>query len=317
VRTASSALKSKDLLGIEPLTPEEIDLILDTAEGFKEVSERPVKKVPALRGQLVINLFMEASTRTRVSFEIAEKRLSADTLNFSASGSAVEKGETLIDTAENLVAMHPNMIVMRHKHPGSPKMLAERFPNIAIINAGDGAHEHPTQALLDAFTIRERLGRLQGVNVSIVGDIKFSRVVRSNIHLLTKMKANVTLAGPPSLMPVEIEKLGGGVRVVHSLDEALEGADVIMMLRIQLERQGKLSFPSLREYYNTFGLTRDRLARAKKGVLVMHPGPMNRGVEIASDVADDPQYSVILDQVTNGVAIRMAVLYLLGGAHEE
>ena len=313
MRTASSALKSKDLLGIEPLTPEEIELILDTAEGFKEVSERPVKKVPALRGQLVINLFMEASTRTRVSFEIAEKRLSADTLNFSASGSSVEKGETLIDTAENLVAMHPNMIVMRHKHPGSAAMLAARFPNISVINAGDGAHEHPTQALLDAFTIRERLGRLSGVNVSIVGDIKYSRVVRSNIHLLTKMKANVTLASPPSLMPVEIEKMG--VRVVHTLDEALEGADVVMMLRVQLERQGKLSFPSLREYYNTFGLTRERLARAKKGVLVMHPGPMNRGVEIASDVADDPNCSVILDQVTNGVAVRMAVLYLLGGAH--
>ena len=201
MRTASSSLRSKDLLGIETLTPEEIDLILDTAEGFKEVSERPVKKVPALRGQLVINLFMEASTRTRVSFEIAEKRLSADTLNFSASGSSVEKGETLIDTADNLVAMHPNMIVMRHKHPGSAKMLAERYPNISIINGGDGAHEHPTQALLDAFTIRERLGRLQGVNVTIVGDIKYSRVVRSNIHLLTKMKANVTLAGPPSRWP--------------------------------------------------------------------------------------------------------------------
>ncbi|MGZ5474571.1 MAG: aspartate carbamoyltransferase catalytic subunit, partial [Thermoanaerobaculia bacterium] len=306
MRASSTALRSKDLLGIEPLTPEEIELILDTAEGFKEVSERPVKKVPALRGQLVINLFMEASTRTRVSFEIAEKRLSADTLNFSASGSSVEKGETLIDTADNLVAMHPNMIVMRHKHPGSAKMLAERYPTISIINGGDGAHEHPTQALLDAFTIRERLGRLNGVNVTIVGDIKYSRVVRSNIHLLTKMKANVTLAAPPSLMPVEIEKLG--VRVVHSLDEAIEGADVIMMLRIQLERQGKLSFPSLREYYNTFGLTRDRLRRAKKGVLVMHPGPMNRGVEIASEVADGP-YSVILEQVANGVAVRMAVLY--------
>ena len=312
MRTASSALRSKDLLGIEPLTPEEITLILDTAEGFKEVSERPVKKVPALRGQLVINLFMEASTRTRVSFEIAEKRLSADTLNFSASGSSVEKGETLIDTADNLVAMHPNMIVMRHKHPGSAKMLAERYPNISIINGGDGAHEHPTHALLDAFTMRERLGRLAGLNVTIVGDIKFSRVVRSNIHLLTKMKANVTLAAPPTLIPTEIEKMG--VRVVHSLDEAIEGADVVMMLRIQLERQGKLSFPSLREYYNTFGLTRERLSRAKKGVLVMHPGPMNRGVEIASDVADDPNYSVILDQVTNGVAVRMAVLYLLGGA---
>src|SRR5712691_1815021 len=311
MRTQTS-LRSKDLLGIEPLTPEEITLILDTAEGFKEVSERPVKKVPALRGQLVINLFMEASTRTRVSFEIAEKRLSADTLNFTASGSSVEKGETLIDTAENLVAMHPDMIVIRAKHPGAPKMLADRLPNVSIINAGDGAHEHPTQALLDAFTIRERLGRLAGVNVSIIGDIAHSRVVRSNIHLLTKMKAKVTVAGPPTLMPFEIEKLG--VRVVHSLDEAIEGADVVMMLRIQLERQGKLSFPSLREYYNTFGLTPERLRRAKKDAIIMHPGPMNRGVEIASDVADGP-WSVILDQVTNGVAVRMAVLYLLGGAH--
>jgi aspartate carbamoyltransferase catalytic subunit len=311
LRTQSSSLRSKDLLGIETLTPEEITLILDTAEGFKEVSERPVKKVPALRGQLVINLFMEPSTRTRVSFEIAEKRLSADTLNFTASGSSVEKGETLIDTAQNLMAMHPDMIVMRHKHPGSPKMLADRLP-ASVINAGDGAHEHPTQALLDAFTIRERLGRLQGMNVSIIGDIAHSRVVRSNIHLLTKMKANVTLAAPPTLMPVEIEKMG--VRVVNSLDEALEGADVVMMLRIQFERQGKLSFPSLREYYNTFGLTPERLRRAKPGVIVMHPGPMNRGVEIASDVADGP-YSVILEQVTNGVAVRMAVLYLLAGGH--
>ena len=311
MRAATSALRTKDLLGIEPLTPEEITLILDTAEGFKEVSERPVKKVPALRGQLVINLFMEASTRTRVSFEIAEKRLSADTLGFSASGSSVEKGETLIDTAENLMAMRPDMIVLRHKYPGAAKMLAERLP-AAIINAGDGAHEHPTQALLDAFTIRERLGRLAGVNISIIGDIAHSRVVRSNIHLLTKMKANVTLAAPPTLMPYEIEKMG--VRVVHSLAEAIEGADVIMMLRIQLERQGKLSFPSLREYYNTFGLTPDRLRRAKDDVIVIHPGPMNRGVEIASDVADGP-WSVILDQVTNGVAVRMAVLYLLGGAH--
>jgi aspartate carbamoyltransferase catalytic subunit len=311
VRAQTSALRSKDLLGIEPLTPEEITLILDTAEGFKEVSERPVKKVPALRGQLVINLFMEASTRTRVSFEIAEKRLSADTLNFAASGSSVEKGETLIDTAQNLMAMHPDMIVIRHKHPGSAKMLADRLP-ASVINAGDGAHEHPTQALLDAFTIRERLGRLQGVNVSIIGDIAHSRVVRSNIHLLTRMKANVTLASPPSLMPAEIERMG--VRVVNTLDEAIEGADVIMMLRIQLERQGKLSFPSLREYYNTFGLTPERLRRAKPNVIVMHPGPMNRGVEIASDVADGP-WSVILEQVTNGVAVRMAVLYLLAGGH--
>jgi aspartate carbamoyltransferase catalytic subunit len=311
MRTNTTTLRSKDLLGIEPLTPEEISLILDTAEGFKEVSERPIKKVPTLRGQLVINLFMEASTRTRVSFEIAEKRLSADTLSFSASGSAVEKGETLIDTAKNLMAMHPDMIVIRHKHPGSPKMLADVLP-ASIINAGDGAHEHPTQALLDAFTIRERLGRLAGVNISIVGDISHSRVVRSNIHLLTKMKANLTLAGPPTLMPAEIEKMG--VRVVHSLDEALEGADVVMMLRVQLERQGKLSFPSLREYYNTFGLTEQRLKRAKDDVVIMHPGPMNRGVEIDSNVADGP-YSVILEQVTNGVAVRMAVLYLLGGGH--
>ncbi|HEY2323546.1 MAG TPA: aspartate carbamoyltransferase catalytic subunit [Thermoanaerobaculia bacterium] len=308
----ASGLRTKDLLGIETLTPDEINLILDTAEGFKEVSERPVKKVPALRGQLVINLFMEASTRTRVSFEIAEKRLSADTLNFAASGSSVEKGETLIDTAANLMAMRPDMIVIRHKHPGAPKMLAERLP-ASIINAGDGAHEHPTQALLDAFTIRERLGRLKGVNVSIIGDIAHSRVVRSNIHLLTKMGANVTVAGPPSLIPTAIEKMG--VRVAHSLDKAIDGADVIMMLRIQLERQGKLSFPSLREYYNTFGLTEARLKKAKKSVIVMHPGPMNRGVEIASDVADNPERSVILEQVTNGVAVRMAVLYLLGGAH--
>jgi len=313
MRTSTSSLRSKDLLGIEALLPDEIDLILDTAEGFKEVSERPVKKVPALRGQLVINLFMEASTRTRVSFEIAEKRLSADTLNFTASGSSVEKGETLIDTAENLVAMHPDMIVIRAKHPGAPKMLADRLPNVSIINAGDGSHEHPTQALLDAFTIRERLGRLAGVNVSIIGDIAHSRVVRSNIHLLTKMKANVTVAAPPTLIPCDIGKMG--VRVVHSLDEAVEGADVIMMLRIQLERQGKLSFPSLREYYNTFGLTPERLARANSEAIIMHPGPMNRGVEIASDVADDPRRSVILEQVTNGVAVRMAVLYLLGGAH--
>jgi aspartate carbamoyltransferase catalytic subunit len=313
MRTSDSALRSKDLLGIESLTPQEIQLILDTAEGFKEVSERPIKKVPALRGQLVINLFMEASTRTRVSFEIAEKRLSADTLNFGASGSSVEKGETLVDTAMNLMAMRPDMIVVRDRHPGAPKMLAERLP-ASIINAGDGAHEHPTQALLDAFTIRERIGRLKDLNISIVGDVAHSRVVRSNIHLLTKMGANVTLAAPPTLMPVEIEKLG--VRVVHSLDEALEGAEVVMMLRMQLERQGRLRFPSLREYFNTFGLTPERLKLAREDVIVMHPGPMNRGVEIASDVADGP-FSVILEQVTNGIAVRMAVLYLLAGGPGE
>jgi len=311
MRSTAMSLRSKDLLGIEPLTPEEITLILDTAESFREVSERPIKKVPTLRGKLVINFFMEASTRTRVSFEIAEKRLSADTLSFSASGSSVEKGETLIDTAQNLMAMQPDMIVMRHKHPGSPKMLAELLP-ASIVNAGDGAHEHPTQALLDAFTIRERLGRLEGLNISIIGDIAHSRVVRSNIHLLTKMKANVTLAAPPTLIPTQVDRLG--VRVVHSMDEALEGADVVMMLRMQLERQGKMLFPSLREYFNTFGLTPERLKRANEGALVMHPGPMNRGVEISSDVADGP-YSVILDQVTNGIAVRMAVLYLLAGGH--
>lgn len=311
MRSTAMSLRSKDLLGIEPLTPEEITLILDTAESFREVSERPIKKVPTLRGKLVINFFMEASTRTRVSFEIAEKRLSADTLSFSASGSSVEKGETLIDTAQNLMAMQPDMIVMRHKHPGSAKMLADLLP-ASLINAGDGAHEHPTQALLDAFTIRERLGRLEGLNVSIIGDIAHSRVVRSNIHLLTKMGAKVTLSAPPTLMPMEVERLG--VRVVHSLDEALEGADVVMMLRMQLERQGKMLFPSLREYFNTFGLTPERLKRANNGALVMHPGPMNRGVEISSDVADGP-YSVILDQVTNGIAVRMAVLYLLAGGH--
>lgn len=311
MRSTAMSLRSKDLLGIELLTPEEITLILDTAESFREVSERPIKKVPTLRGKLVINFFMEASTRTRVSFEIAEKRLSADTLSFSASGSSVEKGETLIDTAQNLMAMQPDMIVMRHKHPGSAKILADLLP-ASIINAGDGAHEHPTQALLDAFTIRERLGRLDGVNISIIGDIAHSRVVRSNIHLLTKMGASVTLAAPPTLIPMEIERLG--VRVVHSLDAALEGADVVMMLRIQLERQGKMLFPSLREYFNTFGLTPERLERANDGVLVMHPGPMNRGVEISSDVADGP-YSVILEQVTNGIAVRMAVLYLLAGGH--
>src|SRR5258706_7627835 len=230
MRTSTSALRSKDLVGIEPLLPDEIDLILDTAEGFKEVSERPVKKVPALRGQLLIHLFMEACTRTRVSFEIAQKRLSADTLNFTASGSSVEKGETLIDTAENLVAMHPDMIVIRAKHPGAPKMLADRLPNVSIINAGDGSHEHPTQALLDAFTIRERLGRLAGVNVSIIGDIAHSRVARSNTHFFPKSTANVTYAAPPTLNPVQAEKLR--VRIALTLSEANDGAAVIMLLSI-------------------------------------------------------------------------------------
>jgi len=300
----------RDLLGIEDLDRSEIERLLDTADHMREIGEREVKKVPTLRGRTIINLFFEPSTRTKASFEIAGKRLSADVINFSPSSSSTKKGESILDTAKTLEAMDADAVIVRHEVSGVPRRIAEVL-EAPVINAGDGAHEHPTQALLDAFTIRERLGRLQGVNVTIVGDIKYSRVVRSNIHLLTKMKANVTLAAPPTLLPTEIDKMG--VRVVHNLDEAIEGADVVMMLRIQLERQGKLSFPSLREYYNTFGLTRERLRRAKEGVLVMHPGPMNRGVEIASEVADDPHVSVILDQVTNGVAVRMAVLYLLAG----
>lgn len=303
----------KDLLGIAELSAEEIRTILDTAESFREVAERPIKKVPTLRGKTVVNLFFESSTRTRSSFEIAEKRLSADGLNFSASTSALTKGESLVDTALNLQAMAPDLIVIRHAYPGAPHMLARRL-KAGVINAGDGAHEHPTQALLDAFTIRQRKGKIRGLEVSIVGDIEHSRVVRSNIHLLTKLGAKVTVAGPRTLMPVELEPLG--VRVVHSIDEAIEGADVIMMLRIQLERQGRMLFPSTREYFNLFGLTAERMARAKEDAIVMHPGPMNRGVEIASDVADGP-FSVILEQVTNGVAVRMGVLYLLSGVRSE
>jgi aspartate carbamoyltransferase catalytic subunit len=307
-KPAVTSLRRKDLLGIAELSPEEIALVLDTAEAMKEVGSRPIKKVPALRGKTVVNLFFEPSTRTRTSFEIAEKRLSADTLSVAIGTSSVVKGETLADTALNLEAMSPDMIVLRHSSSGACHLLS-RICRSAIVNAGDGTNEHPTQALLDALTIRERKGRLQGLKVAIIGDLLHSRVLRSNIHLLTKMKANVTLAAPPTLLPSEVEKMG--VRVVHNLDDAIDGADVVMMLRIQLERQGKLSFPSLREYYNTFGLTRERLRRARPNAIVMHPGPMNRGVEIASDVADNPERSVILEQVTNGVAVRMAVLYLL------
>ncbi len=303
----------KDLLGIADLSPAEISLILDTAESFREVSERPIKKVPTLRGKTVLNLFFESSTRTRSSFEIAEKRLSADTVNFSSSGSSLSKGESLIDTARNLQAMAPDLIVIRHGHPGVPHMLARRVA-AGVINAGDGAHEHPTQALLDAFTIRQHKGRLEGLKVAIVGDIEHSRVVRSNIHLLTKMGAQVTVAGPRTMMPVEIDAMGAAV--AYTLEDAIRGVDVVMMLRIQLERQSKLLFPSIKEYFNLFGLTRERLKLAKRDVIVMHPGPMNRGVEIASDVADGTD-SVILEQVANGVAVRMAVLYLLSGAHGE
>jgi aspartate carbamoyltransferase catalytic subunit len=303
----------KDLLGIAELSVPEIELILSTARSFAEVGERPIKKVPTLRGKTVINLFFESSTRTRSSFEIAEKRLSADSLNFSASGSALSKGESLIDTAMNLQAMAPDLIVIRHAYAGTPHMLAKRL-KAGVINAGDGAHEHPTQALLDAYTILQHKKSLSGLKVAIVGDIEHSRVVRSNIHLLTKMGAKVTVAGPRTLMPVAIETMG--VTVAYTLDEAIEDADVIMMLRIQLERQGRMAFPSVKEYFQLFGLNSERLQRAKEDVIVMHPGPMNRGVEIASELADGPA-SVILEQVTHGISVRMAVLYLLSGVHEE
>ncbi len=302
----------KDLVGIADLSVEEIELILDTADSFQEVSQRSIKKVPTLRGKTVLNLFFEPSTRTRSSFELAEKRLSADALNFSGSGSALSKGESLIDTARNLEAMAPDLVIIRHQHPGVPHMLAQRLES-GVINAGDGAHEHPTQALLDAFTIRQHKGRLAGLAVTIVGDIEHSRVVRSNIHLLVKMGAQVTVAGPRTMMPAAVEKLG--VRVSYDLDEALTDADVVMMLRVQLERHGQSLFPSTREYFQLFGLTQARLAQAKDDAIVMHPGPMNRGVEISSAVADG-KTSVILEQVANGVAVRMAVLYLLSLAQQ-
>jgi aspartate carbamoyltransferase catalytic subunit len=302
-------LKSRHLLGTQDLAPEEIHMILDTADSFAEISQREIKKVPTLRGQTVINLFFEPSTRTRTSFELAEKRLSADSLNFSAGTSSVVKGETLLDTARNLEAMNPDFIVMRHGMPGAPHFLS-RVCRSSIINAGDGAHEHPTQALLDAYTIRQRKKRIEGLKVVIVGDILHSRVVRSNVFLLRKLGAHVTLVGPSTLMPLGVEEMG--VSVSHRMDEAVEGADVIMMLRIQMERQGKGYFPTVREYFSLFGLTEERVRRAGPDVIIMHPGPINRGVEIASSVADGP-YSVILEQVTNGIAVRMAVLYLLAG----
>ena len=303
----------KDILGIREMSVSEIELILDTAESFKEVSAREIKKVPTLRGKTVINLFFEASTRTRTSFEIAAKRLSADTINISASSSSVVKGETLIDTAKNLEAMNPDCIVIRHSASGAPHLLA-RLMRVPVINAGDGAHEHPTQALLDLFTVREKRGRLAGLNVAIVGDILHSRVARSNIHGFTKMGAEVHLAGPQTMRPAEVERLG--VRWHTSLREVIPRADVIMMLRIQLERQGGGFFPTLREYSRFFGLNLELLKAAKPEVLIMHPGPMNRGVEISPEVADGP-FSVILEQVSNGVAVRMALLYLLVGGERE
>ena len=314
-KQAVTALRRKDLLGIAELSPGEIELVLDTAEAMKDVGTRPIKKVPALRGKTVVNLFYEPSTRTRTSFEIAEKRLSADTLNIAIGTSSVVKGETLADTALNLEAMSPDMIVLRHASSGACHFLS-RVCRSAIINAGDGMHEHPTQALLDAFTIRERKKKLAGLKIAIIGDLLHSRVLRSNIHLLTKMGADVWVCGPPTLIPTDIRRFG--VTATSVVEDAVGDADVIMLLRIQLERMEGAYFPSLREYFRVFGMTESRMHLARPDVMIMHPGPMNRGVEIASEVADGP-YSVILDQVANGVAVRMAVLYLLAGGaeHEE
>jgi aspartate carbamoyltransferase catalytic subunit len=309
VELAPAALKSRHLLGISGLDAREITLILDTAEAMKEIGTRSVKKVPTLRGRTVVNLFFEPSTRTRTSFEIAEKRLSADTLSIATASSSVTKGESLLDTVRNLEAMAPDMIVMRHASSGAPHLLA-RMCRSAIVNAGDGMHEHPTQALLDAFTIREHKGRLRGLKIAIIGDLLHSRVLRSNLLLLKIMGADVWTCGPATLMPAGIDRLGA--RTTTSIDEAVDGADVVMMLRIQQERMHGHFFPSVREYFSLFGLTPDRLRRAADDAIVMHPGPMNRGVEIDSDVADGPR-SVILEQVANGVAVRMAVLYLLAG----
>ncbi|MBW1704663.1 MAG: aspartate carbamoyltransferase catalytic subunit [Deltaproteobacteria bacterium] len=291
----------------------DIKLILDTAESLKEISTRDIKKVPTLRGKSVVNFFYEPSTRTRTSFEMAAKRLSADTVSLSVSTSSMVKGETLIDTARNLQAMNPDLIVLRHSSSGAPQLLA-REVKAGIINAGDGINEHPTQALLDLFTIREKKGKIEGLKVAIIGDISHSRVARSDIIGLTKMGAKVTVSGPPTMIPPGIEDFG--VQVVHDPAEAVKGKDVVMMLRIQLERQSKALFPGLREYAAFFGLNREVLKQAKKDVIVMHPGPINRGVEITDDVADGPN-SVILDQVTNGVAVRMAVMYLLMGGSKE
>jgi aspartate carbamoyltransferase catalytic subunit len=305
----------RHLLGIEPLEVQDIQSILDTADGLREILDRPIKKVPALRGKTAINLFYEASTRTRSSFEVAERVLSADSLSIATAASSVTKGETLLDTAKNLEAMNPDMVIMRHASSGAPHFLA-RHCRFAVVNAGDGAHEHPTQALLDALTMRQRRGRLKGLRVAIVGDIVHSRVARSNLWLLSKMGAQVVLCGPPTLLPPGIERMVPNTTVTYRIDEAVEGADVVMMLRIQMERMSGGFFPTTREYHRHFGLTEARARRARKDVLIMHPGPINRGVEIASEVADGP-YSVILEQVTNGVAVRMAVLYLLLGGSTE
>jgi len=305
------SLKQKDLTTIASLSPDEIMLILETADSFKEVSGREIKKVPALRGKTVVNFFFEPSTRTRTSFELAAKRLSADVINFSPSSSSVVKGETLLDTARILEAMQADIIVLRHQAAGAADTLA-RGVKSSVINAGDGWHEHPTQALLDLFTMREKHPTFKGLTVAIVGDIAHSRVARSNIYALTKMGAEVRAVGPATMIPAFLDRLGATVH--YDMDEALRGVDVIMMLRLQLERQGRALFPTIREYSRLYGLTADRVRLANAGAMIMHPGPINRGVEIAPDVADSFS-SVILDQVTNGVAVRMAVLYLLAGAN--
>ena len=299
----------KHLLDIESLTAEEIVTVLDTARAFKAVGERAIKKVPALRGKTVVNLFVEPSTRTRISFELAEQRLSADIINFSAEASSFKKGETLKDTALNLEALNADFIVIRHSASGAPHFLS-RVLDARVINAGDGAHEHPTQALLDVFTIRERKGSVAGLNVTILGDILYSRVARSNIWALTKLGAKVTLCGPSTLVPKTFEQMG--CRVTYSVDEALRDADAIYLLRIQHERQRKTMFPGIGEYTQLFGLNKERLTKTKPDALIMHPGPINRGVEIDSDIADSER-SLILEQVTNGLAVRMAVLFLLNG----
>lgn len=306
-------LKHKDLLEIKCLTREEVTLILDTAESFKEVTGRDIKKVPTLRGKTVVNLFFEPSTRTRTSFELAAKRLSADVINFSVSTSSVSKGETLLDTARNIEAMKTDFIIIRHPASGSPHLLARHLKS-SVINAGDGFHEHPTQALLDMLTIRERKKGIEGLKIAIIGDITHSRVARSNIYGLTKMGAEVRVAGPPPLIPPGIEHMG--VSVYYTLKDVLQDVDVIMVLRLQLERQGKNFFPSLREYANLYCLTPERVRLAKENVMIMHPGPINRGIEISHEVADGLS-SVILDQVTNGIAVRMGVLYLLSRVRES
>jgi aspartate carbamoyltransferase catalytic subunit len=308
----TSAL-GKDLLDLESLTPDQIRLVLDTSVPFKEISERAIKKVPALRGQTIVNLFFEASTRTRISFEFAEKRLSADTVSIASSGSSVQKGETLVDTARNLEAMRIDMVVIRHGASGAARFLADRIES-NVINAGDGTHEHPTQGLLDMLTLRDHFGTLEGLRVCIVGDVLHSRVARSNIWGLKKMGAEVAVCGPKSLLPHAIAEFG--VTVFPRVEEAIEWAQALNVLRLQLERMTAGYIPSLREYNRVFGVTRERLDRATRDVLILHPGPMNRGVEIDSDVADGP-HSVILNQVTNGVAVRMAVLYLLAGGKPE